>query len=629
MRHSSIFGTSSFVALSALVCAALPACSSSPSSPSSPDETVGSSAAAISADASLDPSFGDRGRMTTQDGRPFTIVSSVIRSDGRVAYSALSRIKVMVTGLFGIQMPMLEYPRWVVGRVDNAGNDDATWNGGAPHDVHADLGTTLSYPGSVLPVGQKTMAIGYGSKDGKTRSALVRLTAAGAIDKTFDSDGIVWIDAPGFTATQLTWLDQDDSGRFLVGGVAWTGGEPGATGAKASFVLGRFNASGALDKTFGKGGWNWRALSNSSASVHFGMDHDYLNDSVYVGVQSPAQVFEFLPDGTAGTWVGGHLDKGETPKTAVNIPQFPKWKPEIVGLAVGSGRVVAALNSGMGFAQIFQWSGYLENNTSYMGVYLTPELKSGATAKAITYDREAGRFVLAGDGLGFDGRPRAMVISMEPVWMHLDSTFDSDGRAATDFLTMDGEQTTAIAAYRDKIVVAVDDFANGAGLARYGVKTTANGEPCMRSATTDEWTCGTGLTCAGGSLCYRPAPDPSTPTTTPDPMPHPTDPSTEPTTGKDPSGDTSDPPEQSDPPEPCTWFRVHTNGCTDYLTGKETSYAICVDVCAKDKDEAKDQGEQAMSWQTCFGDGAGCCEAVVNIDANHCGYIPKEAPKGD
>ena len=80
------------------------------------------------------------------------------------------------------------------------------------------------------------------------RLALIRLTAAGALDTSFDSDGIKILDLiPGFTVN-IKDAARDSSGRYYVGGYK------DLTGGSWDSFLARLTTAGDLDATFATGG---------------------------------------------------------------------------------------------------------------------------------------------------------------------------------------------------------------------------------------------------------------------------------------------------------------------------------------------------------------------------------------
>src|SRR5690606_4088823 len=110
--------------------------------------------------------------------------------------------------------------------------------------VHSDFGlggqVSLAWDVEVLPGGE-ILASGTAS----SRVALTRFTSSGALDTTFgEGDGYVLegVVGDGLTNAYVMALALD-------GSIAVAGRRPG------TLALGRFSGDGALDESFGDGGW--------------------------------------------------------------------------------------------------------------------------------------------------------------------------------------------------------------------------------------------------------------------------------------------------------------------------------------------------------------------------------------
>jgi uncharacterized delta-60 repeat protein len=95
----------------------------------------------------------------------------------------------------------------------------------------------------------RTVVVGAMGAD----AAVMRLTAAGAPDPNFGSNGLVTIDFGGkrFDRAQRVTIQSD--GKILVGGIMANSGG-GDRDSSGKFALARLNANGTLDGTFGNGG---------------------------------------------------------------------------------------------------------------------------------------------------------------------------------------------------------------------------------------------------------------------------------------------------------------------------------------------------------------------------------------
>jgi len=87
----------------------------------------------------------------------------------------------------------------------------------------------------------KLLVAGYVNTGSETDIALVRYTASGTLDTSFDGDGRVVTDISGDDVAQAIVLQGD--GQILVAGWSFTG-------TNNDFVLLRYNANGSPDNTF-------------------------------------------------------------------------------------------------------------------------------------------------------------------------------------------------------------------------------------------------------------------------------------------------------------------------------------------------------------------------------------------
>ncbi|WP_367154481.1 hypothetical protein [Methylomonas sp. HYX-M1] len=243
-----------------------------------------------SAPGTLDSSFGDKGKLTTAVGKDYAIANAVLQQEND---------KLLVAGVSrdesGDDLMLV--------RVNNDGSLDTTFNktGKLALDIGPgdDIGNALwvqndkrvvvagsSFQGSnddfvlvrltpagaadnsfsgdgvvITPIGsandgayallqQKNGLLVAGGYT-ETASAgydfaLVRYTAAGELDKSFDSDGIVSSDFAGKDDVAYALVGQAD-GKLVAAGYS-------NNGSRDSFALARYNSNGSLDATFGTAG---------------------------------------------------------------------------------------------------------------------------------------------------------------------------------------------------------------------------------------------------------------------------------------------------------------------------------------------------------------------------------------
>ncbi|MGV3661370.1 MAG: choice-of-anchor D domain-containing protein [Prosthecobacter sp.] len=145
----------------------------------------------------------------------------------------------------------------VVGAVSNGSNDDffairllpdgtldSTFSGDGKIGVPIGSGTDVCLDVALQSDG-KILLGGYYSNGSNDDIAVVRLTAAGVLDTTFDTDGKVTT-AIGTATDRAYSVAVQTDGNILVGGYAAM--------ANNDFALVRYSTTGALDTSFGTGG---------------------------------------------------------------------------------------------------------------------------------------------------------------------------------------------------------------------------------------------------------------------------------------------------------------------------------------------------------------------------------------
>ena len=100
------------------------------------------------------------------------------------------------------------------------------------------LDSAMQYDGKIVAVGMVAM--------NPSQFALVRYTKDGALDTTFDGDGIVYTDFGTSAGSRGVYIQTD--GKILVAGSVT------APGSATDFAIARYNPDGSLDSSFGTGG---------------------------------------------------------------------------------------------------------------------------------------------------------------------------------------------------------------------------------------------------------------------------------------------------------------------------------------------------------------------------------------
>jgi uncharacterized delta-60 repeat protein len=175
--------------------------------------------ARLTAAGVLDTTFGGDGRQMVNFGGNDVCNDLALQSDN----------KIVLVGTTGTDM--------AVARLTAAGALDATFSGDGLQTI--DFTATETGSGVALQPDNKIVVVGSTSKDNDM--AVARLTAAGALDPTFDADGMVRID---FGGTETGLAATVRAGKIVVAGGTISG--PFATNP----AVARLTAAGALDPAF-------------------------------------------------------------------------------------------------------------------------------------------------------------------------------------------------------------------------------------------------------------------------------------------------------------------------------------------------------------------------------------------
>ena len=130
---------------------------------------------------------------------------------------------------------------------------DTSFSGGdaTPGRAIVDVSGQNSYDGAfavLIGRGARPLLVGEAEPPaGANRIALLRLTAGGAIDKSFSGDGKTLRVVPGAEAVDVRDGSFDRLGKVVVGGLLRNGSDD-------DFFAARFKVGGGLDRSFGGGG---------------------------------------------------------------------------------------------------------------------------------------------------------------------------------------------------------------------------------------------------------------------------------------------------------------------------------------------------------------------------------------
>ncbi len=206
--------------------------------------SVGSAQAAP---GELDPSFGRAGKVVTILGTTDDWVwldDVELQSDGKIVAAGGS-------GAFGSE-------DFTLVRYRNDGKPDESFGTGgrvrtsvAPNDDEV-LKVALQPDGKIV-------AVGAGGDGSQGYGIVARYDAGGSLDKAFGSSGSV--EARRGQNSFLRTVAVQADGKILVAGTAF---EPEQ--GEFRFVVGRYDADGTLDRSFGSGGWASPGGDSSAAA---------------------------------------------------------------------------------------------------------------------------------------------------------------------------------------------------------------------------------------------------------------------------------------------------------------------------------------------------------------------------
>jgi len=180
----------------------------------------------------LDATFGTGGVVVTPFGALSDVAQAVaVQPDGKIVAAGYTRIG----SLFDI----------AVARYNADGSLDATFGTGGkaviPASASNDQGAALA-----LKRDGRILVAGFALAGANENIAVVRLTAAGALDTTFGTNGVATVDIAG-GADRAWGMALQRNGKILLAG-------QGHDGAGIAFVAVRLHDDGARDASFGTNG---------------------------------------------------------------------------------------------------------------------------------------------------------------------------------------------------------------------------------------------------------------------------------------------------------------------------------------------------------------------------------------
>jgi uncharacterized delta-60 repeat protein len=277
------------------------------------------------------------------------------------------------------------------------------------------LAVALQSDGKIVAAGNSS-AVGVFS----VSFALARYNTNGSLDSTFGSSGTVLTSFGGNLSAAFDVAVQPD-GKIVVVGVAGSGA------AGSDFGIARYSATGTLDPTFGTGGLVTTDFGGGSDQAN-GVALQPDGKIVVVGpLQGKFGVARYNPDGSLDSTFGsgGKVITDASPSFDGAF-DVAVWSGKIV---VGGGTGLFA--SGASDFQLVRYDSYgtLDSSFGGSGIVTTDfGASDNIFGIAVTAD---GKITAAGGTKG--ASPGDFAVARYNSDGSLDSTFDGDGKATTDF----------------------------------------------------------------------------------------------------------------------------------------------------------------------------------------------------
>ncbi len=233
-------------------------------------------------DGSMDTTFDYDGKVTTGISATSVAKSIALQSDGKIVAGGTT------TNGLGSDYAITRY------NIDGSLDTSFDFDGKVTADFStSDVGYSLKIQND-----NKIVIAGNTFSFGENYPTIIRYLNNGALDTTFEADGIVSVFVPGFT-TQIASLEIQSDGKLIVGGLS-------DNGTQYDFAVLRFNINGSLDSTFDSDGivtTSFGSSGNSSGkSITIQSDNKILlAGSVYDGTNYDYAIARYNTDGSLDT----------------------------------------------------------------------------------------------------------------------------------------------------------------------------------------------------------------------------------------------------------------------------------------------------------------------------------------
>jgi uncharacterized delta-60 repeat protein len=428
----------------------------------------------------LDLTFGVGGKVV-QDlglGKAEEIYASAIQADG----------KIVVGGL--VNTPNGAGRDFLVARYDVNGSLDPSFGTGGYTIVDVSDPGSGSIPNFddqindiAIQSDGKIVAVGIGSKitgPGTTRFqgfAVVRLTATGQLDTSFDGDGklVTVLQAPGNVNADANAVAIQADGKIVVGGTSVT-----SVTTRSDFAVARYNTDGSLDTSFNGIGYvitDFDSSASSTASDHL-LDiaiqsdgrivavGDAFNNDVKLTGSQDAAIARYNTDGSLDTSFGG----GDGKVLTDVVPSVFLSQDFVYSVALEpDGQIVIAGRSAVRITQFSSTNSdfvvYRYNADGTLDTSFAPASELAGTLRINFGTTDIGRGLtlqpqpdgkyVVGGYLGLSGATNDFGVARVLLNGQLDTSFSGDGKTQVHFANTDNTRLLDIRMQPDGKIVAV------------------------------------------------------------------------------------------------------------------------------------------------------------------------------
>jgi uncharacterized delta-60 repeat protein len=256
--------------------------------------------------------------------------------------------------------------------------------------------------------------------------AVLRYTAAGALDPSFGSGGRVTTDVAG-GADQIEAVALQPDGKIVVVGYSWR------AGAASDVALVRYQPDGSLDASFGSGGkvtTDFAGGGDGAYAVAIRPDGRIVvaGFATVPGTGSDVALVRYLPNGA----LDGGFGSGGKVTTDVGTSDFGyDLAVQADGKLVVVGEAFRGTVSGYDLAVLRYTAGGAPDAGFGTGGRATVDLGRNGSGEAVAVQGD-GRIVTAGSA-AFAGTGYDMVVVRFDASGQLDPTFGAGGQVSTDF----------------------------------------------------------------------------------------------------------------------------------------------------------------------------------------------------